>query len=644
MVDDTDIAQFFSAEGVLAQNISGFKTRTQQVAMAEAVERSIQDASTLVVEAGTGVGKTYAYLVPALQSGLKTIISTGTRHLQDQLFYTDLPVLQKAASITIKAAILKGRANYLCTYRFARFEHELADFPRMTKPYMQIKDWAKVTRSGDLAEVNELPEQAPIRAHITSTRDNCLGGECPDYAQCHVVKARKRAQEADLVVINHHLLGADLVIKEEGFGEILPKVDVFILDEAHQFADILPNFFGQTLSSRQLQDFVADISKEATLAAVTTLSKGYYKVLDGVEKLFAAITRKTREQRVLWSDIAADKTVQNNLQLLMRSCLDLEEQLMAVANDSAGLAQCYKRCVLINGVLDEFQTTSSSTIQWCELTKRHFKLANQPLDVASPFQQLIQEYQCAWIYTSATLTANQSFSHFSEQLGLHDAECILCDSPFDYPKQARLYLPQLQVQPNDPIYTEQVVEHALPLLEASMGNAFMLFTSYKALYRAAEILKDSSFNILVQGDMPKRELLTQFNKTDNCVLLGTQSFWEGVDVRGQRLRVVIIDKLPFMSPGDPMVQARSRVIEQAGENPFMTYQVPQAILNLKQGVGRLIRGEQDYGVVALMDPRLTSKAYGKSFLKSLPPMTVTQEESEILNFLYSIKRYEITRD
>ncbi|OUV63437.1 MAG: hypothetical protein CBC79_01850 [Gammaproteobacteria bacterium TMED119] len=644
MVDSTDAAQFFSAEGVLAQNIAGFKCRPQQVAMAESVERSIQDASTLVIEAGTGVGKTYAYLVPALQSGLKIIVSTGTRHLQDQLFYTDLPMLQKASAISIKAAILKGRANYLCHYRLARFEHELSDFPKLTKSYLQIKDWSKVTQTGDLAEVNQLSEQAPIRSHITSTRDNCLGSDCPDYGQCHVVKARKRAQEADLVVINHHLLGADLVIKEEGFGEILPKVDVFILDEAHQFADILPNFFGQTLSSRQLQDFVADVSKESTLAALTVLNKSVYKVLDGVEKFFAALVKQTREPRVLWRELASAKTIENTLALLAHSCLDLEDQLMAVANDSPGLAQCYKRCVEINGILDDFSSAGSKNIQWLELTQRHFKLGNQPLDVASPFQRLIQEYQCAWIYTSATLTANLSFAHFTAQLGLDDAECVMCDSPFDYPKQARLYLPQLPVQPNDPSYTEQVVSRSMPLLQASLGNAFMLFTSYKALYRAADLLRDSAFNILVQGDMPKRELLAQFNTTDNCVLLGTQSFWEGVDVRGQRLRVVIIDKLPFMSPGDPIVQARSRVIQEAGDNPFMVYQVPQAILNLKQGVGRLIRGEQDYGVVALMDPRLTTKAYGKSFLKSLPPMTVCQHEREVVAFLNSIEHYEITRN
>lgn len=640
----TDAAQFFSAQGLLAENISGFKCRPQQIEMAECVARAIQDASTLVVEAGTGVGKTYAYLVPALQSGLKVIVSTGTRHLQDQLFYTDLPMLQNASGIHVKASILKGRANYLCKYRFERFAQELSDHPKMTQSYMQIRDWSGTTKTGDLAEVNKLSDQDMIRSHVTSTRDNCLGNECPDYAKCHVVKARKRAQEAELVVINHHLLCADLVIKEEGFGEILPNADVFILDEAHQFSDILPNFFGQSLSSRQIQDFVTDLSRECSLAAVRNLSKPYYKVLDAQEKLFSAIIKKTRESRFLWAQISNDKNIRNSLDLLVRSSLDLEDLLMAVANDSPGLAQCYKRCVEINGMLDDFSQTSSHTIQWVELGKRHFKLGNQPLDVASPFQRLIQEYKCAWIYTSATLTANQSFSHFTQQLGLQDAECVMCDSPFDYPKQARLYLPQLSVQPNDPSYTDQVVARSLPLLNASQGNAFMLFTSYKALYRAAEMLKGGAFEILVQGDMPKRELLMQFQKTDRCVLLGTQSFWEGVDVRGQQLRCVIIDKLPFLSPGDPLVQARSQVIQEAGENPFMVYQVPQAILNLKQGVGRLIRGEQDYGVVALMDPRITSKAYGKAFVKSLPAMTVTQDESDVIDFLEMIKSYEATCD
>jgi len=636
----TEAAQFFSADGLLAENIAGFKCRPQQVEMAQCVERAIQDASTLVVEAGTGVGKTYAYLVPALQSGLKVIVSTGTRHLQDQLFYTDLPMLQNASGIHVKASILKGRANYLCKYRFERFAQELSDYPKMTKSYAQIRDWSGTTKTGDLAEVNKLSDQDMIRPHVTSTRDNCLGSECPDYSTCHVVKARKRAQEAELVIINHHLLCADLVIKEEGFGEILPNADVFVLDEAHQFVDILPNFFGQSLSSRQLQDFVADLSRECTLAAVRNLSKPCYKVLDAQEKVFTAIVKKTREARILWAQLSDDKTIRNALELLVRSSLDLEDQLIAVANDSPGLAQCYKRCVEINGLLDDFNQANSHTIQWVELGKRHFKLGSQPLNVASPFQRLIKEYQCAWVYTSATLTANQSFSHFTEQLGLQDAECVMCDSPFDYPQQARLYLPYLSVQPNDVSYTDQVVARSLPLLNASEGNAFMLFTSYKALYRAAEILKECAFEILVQGDRPKRELLTQFQKTDRCVLLGTQSFWEGVDVRGQQLRCVIIDKLPFLSPADPLVQARSQVIQEAGENPFMVYQVPQAILNLKQGVGRLIRGEQDYGVVAIMDPRITSKAYGKAFIKSLPAMTITQHEDEAVDFLETIKNYE----
>lgn len=603
--------------------------------MAKAVHQAIQDSSSLVVEAGTGVGKTFAYLIPAMLSGKKIVVSTGTRHLQDQLFYTDLPLLQYAASLSINASILKGRSNYLCKYRFERFEFDLGDHPRLGGAYREVKDWSVVTKTGDVAEVNELSEQSEIWQHVTSTRDNCLGGECPDYNKCHVLKARKRAQESDLVVINHHLLCADLVLKGEGFGELLPTADVFVLDEAHQLTEVLPNFFGSNLSSRQLQDLVADISKECSKLSsnIASISKSYYAVLDVVEKFYSSVAQKMKDQRELWRDVISDKTVHAAYEKLTSALLQLEDQLAAIGGESPGLAQSYKRVSEINGLLDDFKGTDNKFVQWIELGRRRFRLGSVPLNVAIPYQKAIQEYKCAWIYTSATLTAKQSFSHFTEQLGLENSECVMCDSPFDYAGQSRLYLPSIKLQPNEQGYTEQVVKTAIPLLKASRGNAFMLFTSHKALNQAADLLKDSSFNILVQGAAAKRELLKQFQETKNCVLLGTQSFWEGVDVKGQDLRLVIIDKLPFVSPADPLVRARSKALEEAGENPFMTYQIPQAILNLKQGVGRLIRGEQDCGVVVLMDPRLKSKAYGKSFLKSLPPMTISEDELQIKQFL-----------
>lgn len=636
------IKEYFSADGELANNISGFKYRPQQVEMAQAVERTIQDAGTLVVEAGTGVGKTFAYLMPAMLSGMKVVISTGTRHLQDQLFYTDLPVLQQASSLSINASILKGRSNYLCKYRFQRFEHELTDFPRLENDYIEIKDWSVVTKTGDIAEVNELSEQSEIWSHVTSTRDNCLGGECPDYSKCHVLKARKKAQEASLVVINHHLLCADLVLKDEGFGELLPTADVFILDEAHQLTDVLPNFFGNSLSARQLQELIADINKECVPIgnSFSSISKNYYKVIDLKEKFYNTLSKHMNETRQLWREVKNDKLVYAAFENLVQSLILLEEKLMAIAPESPGLAQCYKRVNEINGVLDEFNHSGNKDVQWIELGRRSFRFGSVPLNVAVPYQRATQEYQCGWIYTSATLTAKQSFTHFTDQLGLEDAECVMCDSPFDYKTQSRLFLPALSKLPNEPGYTDEVIKVALPLLHSSHGNAFILFTSHRALNRAADLMRDSSFNVLVQGSSAKRELLKQFQQTKNCVLLGTQSFWEGVDVKGHRLRLVIIDKLPFVSPADPIVRARSKALEEAGENPFVFYQIPQAILNLKQGVGRLIRGEKDRGVVVLMDPRIKTKNYGKSFIKSLPPMTVTESESSILNFLSEIDESE----
>jgi len=638
------IEDYFSSQGQLAKNIKGFKHRPQQVAMANAVDDAINQSSTLVVEAGTGVGKTFAYLIPAMLSGKKVVVSTGTRHLQDQLFYTDLPLLQQASSLSMRASILKGRSNYLCKYRFQRFEHELRDYRKLKQAYYEIKDWSSVTKTGDIAEVNQLSEQSEIWSHVTSTRDNCLGGECPEYSKCYVLKARKQAQESDLVVINHHLLCADLVLKGEGFGELLPMADVFVLDEAHQLTEVLPNFFGSHLSSRQLQELVADVSKECTLIRkdVTLISKNYYAVLDGIEKLYSSLAKQLKKSRELWRDVISNNAVTEALENLIQDLLELENNLINIANESPGIAQAYKRIGEINGLLDDFKSVDHNAIQWIELGRRRFVLGSVPLNVSGPYQRAIQEYQCAWIYTSATLTAKQSFNHFTAQLGLEYAECVMCDSPYDYPGQSRLYLPSLMHQPNEEGYTEEVIETAIPLLEASRGNAFVLFTSHKALNLAANLMENKQFNVLVQGSAAKRELLVNFQKTDNCVLLGTQSFWEGVDVKGQNLRLVIIDKLPFVSPADPLVRARSKALEEAGENPFVYYQIPQAILNLKQGVGRLIRGEQDCGVVVLMDPRIKTKNYGKSFLKSLPPMTISEDIDHIKQFLEVIHNSETT--
>ena len=640
------VEQYLSSQGSLAHRIEDFKHRPQQLKMAVAVERAMQDGGTLVVEAGTGVGKTFAYLIPAILSGSKVIISTGTRHLQDQLFYTDLPVLQQAIALPVRAAILKGRANYLCHYRFKQFEHQLVDHPKLNDDYMELRDWSQLTSTGDIAEVNQLSEQSSIWAQVTSTRENCLGGECPDYQQCHVLKARKRAQEANLVVINHHLLCADLVLKEEGFGELLPTADAFILDEAHQLSEVLPNFFGLSLSSRQLQELVTDISRESAHFGkdISVISKSYYAVLDAVEKFYSVLIAKTQETRWPWQQVLGDKQANQAFENLKKCIFVLEEKLVNIGSESPGLAQCYKRINEIGGMVDEFSSLRNEAVQWVETGRRRFRLGSVPLNVAIPFQKTTSEYQCSWVYTSATLTAKQSFDHFTSELGLVDPECVMCDSPFDYAKQSRLYLPDLNAMPNENGYTDEVIEVALPLLKASHGNAFVLFTSHKALNRAAELLRgNKSFKVLVQGAAAKRELLKTFRSEPNCVLLGTQSFWEGVDVKGQQLRLVIIDKLPFASPADPVLQAKMRALEEAGEKPFMSYQVPQAILSLKQGVGRLIRDEHDRGVIVLMDPRVKTKGYGKSFVKSLPPMTICEDELTVLQFLQEIHHAENTR-
>ena len=635
------VEEYFSPEGRLAGSVNGFKQRPQQLEMARAVEEAIDHNGTLVVEAGTGVGKTFAYLIPAILSALKVVVSTGTRHLQDQLFYTDLPALQKALPVPVDAAILKGRANYLCLYRLKQVQQTTEESARDYRDLLEIGEWSKLTQTGDIAEVNKVTERSMLWSQVTSTRDNCLGGDCPDFKQCHVLKARKRAQDANLVVINHHLLCADLVLKDEGFGELLPTADVFVLDEAHQLTDVLPNFFGNGMSSRQVHDLVTDLSKEskALTADNGAVAKTYYALLERMEQFYATVAKFAGEPKVLWSKVLDQSKVADSFQVLQEKSLELEELLMSYAGDSPGLTQCYKRLMAINGNLDEFSQISRKSVQWLEIGRRGFRLGSVPLDVSVPFQRAIQDYDCTWIYTSATLTANKSFQHFTRQLGLEDAECVFCDSPFDYPKQARLFLPQLPMQPNDEGYTDAVIALSRPLLQASEGNAFILFTSHRALNLAASLLKnDTEFDVLVQGTAAKRELLKEFQSRKRSVLLGTQSFWEGVDVKGDGLCLVIIDKLPFMSPSDPLIQARSRALEEAGENPFTSFQIPQAILNLKQGVGRLIRGERDRGVVVLMDPRIKTKGYGKSFVSSLPAMTVCDQPGPVIEFLETIQR------
>ncbi len=623
-------------QGPLRQLLDGFRPRPQQLEMAAAVERAIAETTTLIVEAGTGVGKTFAYLAPALNSGKKVLISTGTKHLQDQLYHKDLPVMRRAIGVPVVTALLKGRANYLCLHRLAQTEfeqqhsrekkvllHELAD----------AREWSRHTSSGDIAELSAISEDSILWPYITSTTDNCLGQECPDYQDCFVVKARRAAQEADVVVINHHLFFADLALKEEGFGELLPSANAVILDEAHQLPDIATHFFGSGVSSRQLAELAYDSVTEQVKEAPEAIElRSHADALNkAVQDMRLAMGRS--EQRGAWRALKNKPQVKQALQQLQENLQLVNDALQALAERGKGLANCARRAQLLCERLDAMQQDSETTVQWYETFRRSFVLRMTPLDIGGTFQNYMQTYPCSWVFTSATLAVGEQFVHFTQRLGLADAECLQLDSPYDYANNTLCYMPQGLPEPNDSGYTKAVIEKALPVINASAGRAFLLFTSHRALREAADLLAEClPYPMLVQGTAPRRELLQQFRDAGNAVLLGTSSFWEGVDVRGEALSLVVIDKLPFASPGEPILQARLEALRAQGGNPFMDIQLPHAVITLKQGVGRLIRGENDTGVLMLCDPRLRTKAYGKVFLNSLPDMTVTNNASDVESF------------
>ncbi|MEW8605210.1 MAG: ATP-dependent DNA helicase [Candidatus Thiodiazotropha sp.] len=631
----TDLAEIFGPDGWLAKRIEGFSYRPQQQQMAEAVARIMDQSGVLICEAGTGTGKTFAYLVPALMSGLKVIISTGTKNLQDQLFHRDLPMVRQSLSSPVSTALLKGRANYLCLHRM---ENTLLEEVQLTREQLEqlqmIREWSSITNSGDISEMKQISEDAVIWPYVTSTIDNCLGQECPSYSSCHLMEARKRAQEADLVVINHHLLCADMALKEEGFGELLPGADCFILDEAHQLPDIAGNFFGDTVSGRQLLELVRD-----TIAEYHREAKDLPEIPERAERLQQA-TREMRlafglePRRGAWSEVAGNPSVVARLDSLLQAIDQLAQALRSVEGRGKGLDSCNERCETVLQRLRKLQENSDEeSIRWFETHRQSFRFNRTPLEIAGIFQNVINDHPASWVFTSATLAVGGSFEHFARQLGLTGAETHCWDSPFDYPQQAVWYLPKGLPDPASPDFNRAVSDLSLPILEASGGRAFLLYTSHRALQEAADYLKERlSYPMLVQGTAPRTELLEQFRSLGNAVLLGTSSFWEGVDVRGEALSCVIIDKLPFASPGDPVLQARIDAMRRRGGNPFMAYQLPQAAIALKQGAGRLIRDEEDRGVLAVCDPRLLSKPYGKIFIRSLPAMTKTQDLNVLERF------------
>jgi len=630
-----ELAEIFGPDGVLARRIDGYSHRPQQQAMAEAVAAILEQGGVLVCEAGTGTGKTFDYLVPALLSGLRVIISTGTKNLQDQLFHRDLPLVRQGLSSPVSVALLKGRANYLCIHRLENTLVEGVHLSREQGRQLQrIREWSSGTDSGDLAEMSEIPEDAPIWPLVTSTTDNCLGQECPAYSDCHLLEARRRAQEADLVVINHHLLCADMALKEEGFGELLPGADCFILDEAHQLPEVAGNFFGIRVSGRQLHELVRDTVTE------------YHREAGDEPQLLeqtARLKRATQELRLAfgleerrgpWSEVLGNPAITLALQEVRAALGELGDGLAALQGRGKGLDSCQERSQALLAALDLLQgSAEDEAIRWFETQRQGFHLNRTPLRIADIFQARMQIQQAAWVFTSATLAVGGNFDHFTEQLGLQEVQSHCWDSPFDYPRQAVWYLPRGLPEPNSPEFNRRVSEATLPVLEASGGRAFLLYTSHRALQEAADYLAERiDYPMLVQGSAPRSELLERFRELGNAVLLGTSSFWEGVDVRGEALSCVVIDKLPFASPGDPVLQARIDALRRQGGNPFMSFQLPRAVIALKQGAGRLIRDEQDRGVLVICDPRLLSKPYGKVFIRSLPPMTKTQELAVVRRF------------
>ncbi len=633
------IKELLGEKGPLAKAISGFQVRQQQQQMLAAVVDAFDKQASAVIEAGTGVGKTFAYLVPAVASGGRVIVSTGTKTLQDQLYSKDLPIVKKALKTDTKTALLKGRSNYLCSYRLHRAQSEGRFSDRRSLSYLKrIVDWQVMTIAGDVSELNSVPRDAEVWQHVTSTADNCLGSECQDYETCFVVKARRKAQEADVVVVNHHLFFADLALKEEGFGELLPSANAVILDEAHQLPEIASSFFSETLSSRQLLELSRDTLSEALVSAsdMPDLRDKLSELDKCVKDLRLAMDKPGLREP--WYKIKSKPGIKNeinHLQDIFDSLLDL---LKIAADRSKGLESCYERLQQQNQRLNNLHNPREGTVQWYETFTRSFSLVSTPLDISDTFRKHVESWPCAWVLTSATLAVGQSFEHFTRRIGLQEPAELLLDSPFDYWNNALLYAPPNIPEPHMEGFVAALVDAAIPVIEACEGRTFMLFTSYRALNQAAELLKDAiDFPILVQGESSQADMIRKFCKLGNAVLLGTSSFWEGVDVRGEALSCVIIDKLPFASPGDPVLEARIKSIRESGGNPFVEYQLPQAVITLKQGVGRLIRDDNDKGLLVICDPRLRSKRYGTTFLESLPRVPRTSQLEVVQRFFKLLK-------
>lgn len=645
---DAQIEQLFGSTGVLSTAIKGFRPRHAQTEMAKAIGATIAGQATLIAEAGTGTGKTYAYLVPALLWGGKVIVSTGTKNLQDQLYNRDIPTVRKALNVPVSIALLKGRANYVCHYHLERTLQNGRLTAREDAGYLRdISRFMKTTNSGDKAELSRVPETASVWNLVTSTRDTCFGAECQYYQDCFVMKARKEAQQADVVVVNHHLFFADVALKDTGVAELLPTANTVIFDEAHQLPEVATLFFGETVSTSQVMELCRDV-----------LTEGLSYARDGADwpKLVGTVEKAAKDLRLAFADdniklalhqIAPSSTFFPALETLKDEIGDMLAVLEKQAERAESIEQCRTRAIELldqlekwNGEKDQKATEDEKQryVLWVEAFSSSLQLHRTPLSIAPIFNKQREGTPRAWIFTSATLAVKNDFQHYASQMGLWDVPAQTWPSPFNYERQGLLFVPNNMPEPQSFGYTDAVIDAALPAIEAAGGKTFLLCTTIRAVNRAAERLREEfaargwDFPLMVQGEAGRTELLDRFRAAGNAVLIGSQSFWEGVDVRGDALSLVIIDKIPFSPPDDPVLAARIVELEKKGMSGFIHHQLPETIINLKQGAGRLIRDETDSGVLMLCDPRVISKGYGRRIWQSLPPFKRTRDIADVQAF------------
>jgi ATP-dependent DNA helicase DinG len=647
-----ELEPIFAAGGSLEKAVPGFRQRPQQVEFARAVLEAIESKSALIAEAGTGTGKTFAYLVPALLAGGRVIISTGTKTLQDQLFHRDLPLVRKALGLPVDIALLKGRANYVCLHHLDIAAQQGTFGAREDVAHIhKIKSFAARTLSGDRGDCADVPENSAAWLQATSTRENCLGSACKHYQDCFVMKARKRASEADVIVVNHHLFFADVALRDDGAADLLPAANTVIFDEAHHLPDLARLFFGQSLSTAQ----VLELARDARMAEAqharesTDLGDAAAEVETAARELRLALGNASG--RTALGKIRDRAGFDRALAALKQELEALGAKLRAQEERAEEIRNCRVRVDEFLGRIAEWdegdarpkedaygESRGSDIVRWVEAYAQSASLYVTPLDVAKIFRGQMEGAERAWIFTSATLSVNGDFKHFQGEMGLGEAETRSWPSPYDFAKQALLYVPEGLPDPNTEGYAEAVIDAAWPVVRASGGHAFLLFTSLRAMDRGFERLKAKlkaerlDWPLLLQGTGSKNELLERFRVSPHAILVASQSFWEGVDVKGEQLSVVVIDRLPFNPPDEPVLAACIERINRAGGNAFMDYQLPRAVIALKQGAGRLIRDETDRGALMICDPRLVDKPYGKRIWRALPPFRRTRSLADVEAF------------